>query len=371
MAHGRGRLVPPMPSIDFVNGTHTTGGVFVANLQVFRAARELGFMVHWVDCIDPSAPGDRFEGGEVVRGTKLPVSALEMGFNRFWTFPRSLRNRQSDWIFLGDPTFIRVVQASRTKRSIVRVSDLRPLTPYLDRISTRWMFRYAIPRVRNADRIVVYTDYLRSELEGLQGFPGRVHVLPPYAEVERPVVERHIAGATERRARNTPVTVIYVATDRPYKNVRFFLELATCLEHDTDPPFKFLLISRKGRNLDVELRRRNPPNLSLIDSVPDIGAFYERSDILAFPSLAEGFGLPLLEAMAHGLPVVSNDINPLREVVGSGGSLLPVSDLVPWAERLRALKDPQIYRRAAEQAADRALHFSYARFTKGVRELFK
>jgi glycosyltransferase involved in cell wall biosynthesis len=66
-------------------------------------------------------------------------------------------------------------------------------------------------------------------------------------------------------------------------------------------------------------------------------AVYRAASVFAFPSLAEGFGMPAAEAMATGVPVVASDIPPVREVVGSAAALVEPRDAAAWAAALRAL----------------------------------
>ncbi len=360
-----------MPSIDFVNGSRETDGIFRVNFQVFEAANRIGFGGRWIECIDPSNSDGRFRGGENVWGSQLPIPALEQGYNRFVTFPRIFARRKSDWIFLGDPTFVPLIGRSDRRRSLLCVHDFRHLTAFSDRPSARWMYRYASDRLDRADRLVAHTEFLRDQLERM-GLPRqKIYVVPPHAEVSRQVGEKHLPLTADRLETDQELTVLYVATDRPYKNLRFFLDLAKELESDSDPKFRFVLVSRVGPGLQAELDACERSNLTVVSWVPEVEEFYWSSDILAFPSLHEGFGLPLLEAMSHGLPVIANDIEPLREVVGAGGALVPVSDRTSWANRIRQWGRISAYRSAANAALDRAQMFSYDHFEAGVRGLFE
>ncbi len=353
-----------------MNGSRETDGIFRVSFQVYEAVGQLGFDGHWVECIDPSNSDGRYRGGEDVWGVRLPIPALEQGFNRFVTFPRLFARRASDWIFLGDPTFIQLIGRSRAQRSLLWVHDLRHLTSFSDRPSARWMYRYASERLDLADRLAVHTEYLRGELERMGVPREKIFVLPPHAEVDRPTGERHLPLTAERLESHREITILYVATDRPYKNLRFFLDLAKDLEQDTEPRFRFVLVSRVGPEIQSALDACERTNLTIASWVPDVEEFYWSSDILAFPSLHEGFGLPILEAMSHGMPVIANDIEPLREVVGPGGALVPVADRRAWVERIRDWGRLSAYRAAAGAALDRAQVFSYDRFQSRVRGLF-
>ena len=75
-------------------------------------------------------------------------------------------------------------------------------------------------------------------------------------------------------------------------------------------------------------------------STADLAAELSRAHVLAFPSLFEGFGIPALEAMAAGVPVVVSDRTSLPEVVGDAGLLVPAEDPEAWADALQRALEP-------------------------------
>lgn len=95
-------------------------------------------------------------------------------------------------------------------------------------------------------------------------------------------------------------------------------------------------------------------------SETDLAALYRGASVFALPSWHEGFGLPVLEAMAEGLPVVASDIPAIREVAGGAAQLVPVGDVEAWAGTLEALLGSTSQRSAlAEAGRRRSLAFSW------------
>lgn len=351
-----------LPSIAFVSGSRPTDGVFRLNFQLYEAVRDLAFSVRWIQCIDPSQSEGSYREGEIVRGLRLPSLSLEMGLNRLWTFPHRLRDVPQDRVVIGDPTFLGLARGTQASRSVAVVHDLRPLSRYGDRLSTRWMFRYVLPRLKRVRRIRVQSQFLRDQLEKVLGLRETVYVLPPHTSTPFEVGQEHAAIAERRISNAGEVSILYIATDRPYKNLRFFFDLAHALEGAVQPSFRFILVSRLLPSTTNELAGRHLTNLTVVPFASNLESIYRESDILAFPSLYEGFGLPMLEAMAHGIPTVVNDQEPMREVVGSGGVVLAVNDLKSWAEALHSLSVKAAYHQGSEKALLRAQDFSRTRF---------
>ena len=114
---------------------------------------------------------------------------------------------------------------------------------------------------------------------------------------------------------------------------------------------------------DVDLRA---PHVTLLGKVSDerLASVLAGASVLAAPSLAEGFGLPVLEAMAAGVPVVHSDDPALVEVAGGAGTVVRRGDLASLTEGLRAvLADP---RHTVEAGITRASEFTWEKTAQGV-----
>ena len=116
------------------------------------------------------------------------------------------------------------------------------------------------------------------------------------------------------------------------------------------------------------------PALRELGRVPDseLRALYASATVFAFPSLHEGFGLPVLEAMVAGVPVVASDIPAIREVAGDAAVLVPPGDADAWAEALsRVLESPTLQAELAGAGRRRAAVFSWARTAEATLGVYR
>jgi glycosyltransferase involved in cell wall biosynthesis len=101
-------------------------------------------------------------------------------------------------------------------------------------------------------------------------------------------------------------------------------------------------------------------------------ALYSGALALLYPSFYEGFGLPLLEAMQCGCPVVASNAGALREVSGGAALHLDANDPQAWAEAMRSLAaSPGLREQMREDGLQRAAQFSWARTARLTREVYE
>lgn len=121
---------------------------------------------------------------------------------------------------------------------------------------------------------------------------------------------------------------------------------------------------------ELEIER----DVVIFDQVNDaeLVRFYNAAQVLVMPSLLEGFGLPVLEAMACGTPVVASNRTAVPEVVGESGLLINPTNVDEMAEALtRVLMDSELRAQLAAQGVARARTFSAERMARGMREVYR
>lgn len=157
--------------------------------------------------------------------------------------------------------------------------------------------------------------------------------------------------------------LLYVGTDRPHKNVDRLLSAYERLRRQTILTHKLLLIGssqQDARLREILAQRRLNGSVVHLGYVPeeDLPAAYQVSDALVFCSLSEGFGLPLLEAMGTGVPVITSNIGATAEVVGDSAVLVDPFSVEAIAEGMvKVLSSETLRRQLVARGAERVQRF--------------
>jgi glycosyltransferase involved in cell wall biosynthesis len=356
----------PHRTVAIVNASDHLDGVAQGIEPYFSGLAHLGYPVRWYQCVDFRGDGRAPDGGIPVRGLGFPLRGVDMGINRLWVFPRRLRGLKEATILLADPTLARILPSH--PRVIVHVHDLRPLTQYSDRFSTRMMYRNVLPRLRRAWRILVPSNYVRRQLLEMDFDPGRIRLLP---ETHRLGMHPdHLAVSRQRIAERRETRVLYVGTDRPYKNVELVLELAHRMASRTDHHYSFTIVSRLRSRTRRQMADLGLGGVRVLSDVESMARVYEANDVLVFPSRYEGFGRPLIEAMAYGLPILANGIEPVAEVLGNGGILLDDRDGDAWVRALGSLEDPSTFESYGLRSLERGRTYLPEQFERALPDVF-
>jgi glycosyltransferase involved in cell wall biosynthesis len=160
--------------------------------------------------------------------------------------------------------------------------------------------------------------------------------------------------------------VFWLGAFQPRKNVRVLLDAFARLDPD-EIPHRLVLAGPSGWKVDdqdAEVAHELGDRVRLLGRVPDSDVFplYAGADLFAFPSLHEGFGIPVLEAMAQGTAVVCADIPALREVAGDAARLVAPDDVEGWVAALRSVLGDHAARAGWEaRGRERVQHYSWER----------
>jgi glycosyltransferase involved in cell wall biosynthesis len=308
------------------------------------------FSSSWKDRLAPEA----VPGADAV-DARAPVRVLNRLWHRWEWPPVEVFSGPVDVAHAMHPLLI----PSRHAAQVVTIHDLY----FLDRPeSTAAEIRRDYPALaaahaRRADAVIVVSEYTASQVQSRLGIAReRISICPPGAPSWSP-----------RAAPGSPGPVLFVGTIEPRKNVAALLtSYATLMSMLPDAPPLMLAggVSADSAPLLAQLAR--PPLLGRARHLGYVSddqraALYRSASVLVLPSLNEGFGLPALEAMSIGVPVVAANRGALPELVGDAGLLVEPDDTDGIASAIaRLLTEPDLASRSAERGIARARQFTWA-----------
>lgn len=238
--------------------------------------------------------------------------------------------------------------------------------------SLAWARAMARRANRYADAIVVPTHAVAAELDAEFGFGDRVRVIggAPNSSLRRPA-----DAAARRAALELPDGyLLALAGWEPRKGLGPLIEAVGTL---TD--VALVVVGSAGSRDDLTTAAREvgaEGRVHILDHLADddLGAVFDGARLFVQPSLAEGFGLAMVEALAFGLPVVLSDAPALVEVAGDAGLVVEREDAAGFPSRLAdairgVLDDDALRDRLAVAAADRARAFSWRDSAEKVWQL--
>lgn len=255
----------------------------------------------------------------------------------------------------------------------------------------RWLrYRLAHVTMGRAAKILAVSEFTRGEITRFFGVPGRhIEVIP------NAIDERFLLGhaspqeqqeIVERYQVNYPF-VLYTGRISPHKNVARLIEAFAALKAELLRPE----INPEGKLLDLKLlivgdelsvhpdvrrtvvRSRMQQDVRFLGFVPVdvLRVFYDAAKLFVFPSLYEGFGLPPLEAMAHGTPVVASKLTALPEVVGPAALLVNPTNVFEVMRAMeKALLDRSVRERLKQSGYQQANKFSWGKSVQRTIEVY-
>ena len=210
----------------------------------------------------------------------------------------------------------------------------------------------------------------------LEAYPDLAPRVRLFSEAPCEIVPERECAAEMRQVDETYGRVplfLFVAVDWPHKNHELLIDAALELRRMTPQPFRVVFVGRRrGGGVAEMVRRRQAGGVvSEVGSVSRamLAALYRRATALVHPSMHEGFGIPLVEAMRYGVPIIASSRPCIPEVCDGAAALLPPDRAAPWAAEMhRLLTDPARCAHLAAQSRRRAGAFGWDRTWQSVDE---
>jgi glycosyltransferase involved in cell wall biosynthesis len=273
-----------------------------------------------------------------------------------------------------------ILPLALNRPAVVTIHDLCFLRPDLHRLRSQvYLTALTALALRRARAVIAVSEWTRQSIE--TRFPttaGRVELI--YQGLD-PHLERPSEGDLwDFRVRKDVdySYVLFVGTLEPRKNLIRLLAAYERAVRQNDLPHHLVLIGSLGWQMrDFQARLRASPlnqRIHHLGFVPDqeLRCWYTAADVFVYPSLEEGFGLPPLEAMACGTPVITSNCSALPEAVGDAARLVDPRDTHDLASAItEVLTDASLADRLARAGEERARRFTWSEAARRHASLYE
>jgi glycosyltransferase involved in cell wall biosynthesis len=319
-----------------------------------------------------------------------PAYTVDRLANRFWDYPRHVAKLAADYdvFHIVDHSYAQLVHRLPANRTVVTCHDLDTfrslLRPDDERRSAPYnaMMRHVLAGLRRAARITCDTAVVADELMARRLVaPERVSVAPvavgpEFSNDPDPAADR--AAALAAGCSPEATVLLHVGSTIPRKRIDLLLRMFREVR-DRIPGLRLVRVGgpltpdqrQLARHLGIEA------DIAVLDFLDDraLAAIYRRAALVLLPSDREGFGLPIVEAMACGTPVVASDLPVLREVGGSAAEYCAPGAVAPWSIRVEQLlserrQSPLRWQARIDAGLERAGRFSWSRFAARLAAVY-
>jgi len=337
-----------------------------------KRARRKAFVRWWTQPVDPS---------RVILPEPLHIPHQYAARYYFYPWRVKREAKRADVVHVLDHSYAHMIASAGRRPVVVTVHDLMPVivlrSPtdgWREGVRNRFL-RQALKALRQADSYIVGTEWLKMELATWLGDDRNIHVVPfgvDRAFFGESAVARE-RGRREWRIPEDAFVVLHVGSTVNRKNVPLVIQTVARLRQQTDA---YLLqvggrfTSEQEQLIDRLDLRRAVRSVAAADETT-LRRAYRAADVLLFPSLYEGFGFPVLEAFASGLPVVTSGAGGLKEVGGDAALVVEGRDPAAYVQALERLEDDAERDELVQKGWARARQFTWQRTAARTAEVYR
>lgn len=241
---------------------------------------------------------------------------------------------------------------------------------------------YSIRSMRKADKIITISEKTKEDLIQYTRIPEeKIKTIYLGVDAKFKILKEEDIQELKNRYDLPENFILYLGSEQSRKNFIFLIKAFYCLKKKYNLKIKLV---KAGRSQITEKQRKktfeliNKLNLTkdiiFIDYIPekDLTTLYNAANLFVYPSLYEGFGLPPLEAMACGTPVITSNTTSLPEVVGEAGIIVDPHNIKELRDAMyNVLKDPELGNELSKKGLKRAKMFSWERTAQETWKVYE
>lgn len=318
---------------------------------------------------------DNFYSYIPIRKNRLPRQLFEHYWLNF-ILPKHLSKHNID-VFFTPYVFVPLIK--NKWKNVIAIHDALTKTSkeYYTWHYRKYMDLLVPPSIKRSDAIITVSESARQDIiKHYAVLPDKIYALHLWTDENyKPI---NITESEKKELFNKyelpEKFILFVGVLEERKNITGILKISDIL-HSKGTDIKFVLVGREGFGFSkvAEKIRRSSNQIIHLKAVDekDLVSIYNLATIFLFPTKYEGFGLPPLEAMKCGLPIVASYSSSLPEVVGDGGLLGDPNDYELFANSIgKLLKDEKFYSSMKVKALEQAKNFTAANHITKLIQIF-
>ncbi|MCD8525535.1 MAG: glycosyltransferase family 4 protein [Gammaproteobacteria bacterium] len=251
---------------------------------------------------------------------------------------------------------------------------------FLPRGRAKFLQKQMKHSIHLSDDLIVSCHFIKKQLIDLTHVDAhRVHVIAPSVQgIFRPKTREETYGTLQKFSLQHKKFILCVATLEPRKNLIRLIKAYQQLSHEIQKEYPLVLVGSQGWMYEDLLKKVNQyrdSHILLLRYVEETSLLdlYASAKVFVYPSMYEGFGLPVLEAMQSGLPVIASNTTSLPDVVGDAGLLIDPIDEGSIALAIQHMLTlmPEDYEKLVQRSLSRAQEFSWKTFSEKLYAVYQ
>ncbi|MBI4778935.1 glycosyltransferase family 4 protein [Candidatus Falkowbacteria bacterium] len=331
-------------------------------------------LVHFKKMADPL-----YDNGREIIMPSLNLPRGNQFFSQllfFWQY----RKNKFDIIHWFQPRLYPFYWLAPAKKIIVTAHGAGELTAAKTRLLSSRIFRFILKNLNNrVDIVIAVSENAREEIIKYYKIPPEKTkaVYNGGGENYQPLEKGAALAQIKNKYRIGAPFILDVSRLMPHKNINSLIEAYMLYRDKYSGPEKLVIVGspmfdyKKTYSLAENCRYKD--DIYFIDFVKqeDLNAVYSAAEVFVFPSLSEGFGLPAIEAMASGTPVITSNITSLPEVAGEAAILIDPLNVEEMAETInKVLSDENLKNDLIKNGLVQAKKFTWEKTAKQTKEIY-
>lgn len=297
-------------------------------------------------------------------------------YRKFFKLPKVINELKPD-IVLELEHIAPWIFARTHGKKVVTIYDLTPVLYRQYHLFISWFSHLLLfPRLfKRSDGFLAISHSTKHDIE------NHYH---PKAPIEVTHLASQLGAPTQPpkhsffKEKNNQPYLLYTGTLEPRKNLEFLIDVFETLKEKKKIQHKLVLVGKQGWKFKKILSKiqnsKFATDIHVLGYVPkdDLAHFYQNAEVFLYPSLYEGFGLPVLEAMSLGCPVVASNTSSMPEVVGDGGLLCDPNCIDSWVDSIYSiLANQNLRKQLVEKGLKRARTFTWEKTARTTLKFFE